>query len=118
MFRIDKVVSLSVSHSLPDVTLALCPLSIRAEYHRRRRNYKEMLLNSEMLTSGRRLRSGQVNTVVICTRIMGAAEFNATQNTLTCLRMLKGTSGSERGESCEGPDGLHVCWGFLLGGGG
>lgn len=34
---------------------------------------------------------------MICRGIMGAAEFNATQNTLTCLGMLKGTSGSEGG---------------------
>lgn len=59
---------------------------------------KKMLLKSEMLAARRRLQSEQVNTVVICTGIMGAAEFNATQNTLTCLGMLKGTSGSERGK--------------------
>lgn len=72
---------------------------------------KKMPLNVERLASGRRLQSEQVSTVVICRRIMGAAEFNATQNTLTCLGMLKGTSGSERGR----PDGLHVY--VFLGGG-
>lgn len=44
--------------------------------------------------SGRGLRSEQVNTVVICGGILGVAEFNATQNSLTCLGILKGTSGS------------------------
>lgn len=41
MFPIDKVVSLSVSQGLPDVTLAVRPLSIRAEYHKRRRKNEE-----------------------------------------------------------------------------
>lgn len=47
--------------------------------------------------SRRGLRSEQVNTVVICRGIMRVAEFNATQNSLTCLGILKGTSGSEGG---------------------
>lgn len=67
-----------------------------------------MLVSVEMLASGRRLPSEQLSTVVICRRILAAAEFNAAQKTLTCLGMLKGTSGSERGR----PDGLH---GYVFG---
>lgn len=58
MFRIDKVVSLSASHSLPDVTLALRPLSITAEYHKRRKK-NALELGDAHITAKVAIRAGQ-----------------------------------------------------------
>lgn len=66
------------------------------------------LFTSETLVWRRRLQSEQVNTVVICRGILGVAEFNATQNSLTCLGILKGTSGSGRGGVLRGT-GRFAC---------
>lgn len=57
-FRIDKVVSLSASHSLPDVTLALRPLSITAEYHKRRKK-SALELRDAHITAKVAIRAGQ-----------------------------------------------------------